>query len=193
MQRGPQACRRVGVGIMSLLCSLGSVQTLLPSQHFDPPASPAPHTPPAEAWLSTLASVLGPALTTVIRQGRDQAYPRGQAIPESIRRTLAPFFSRAVLQKVRYSTKWQDATTGGSLYTLLLGTGAEAVTLVDVIVFRDEQLAADPVLWAHELTHVEQYDRLGIEAFSTQYLQQAWVLEHEAIANANKIKRQLSP
>ena len=193
MQKGPQVRRLIGVGIVSLLCSLGPVQPLLTSQHFDSPASPAPHTPPAEAWLSTLASVLGPALTTAIRQGRDHAYPRGQAIPESIRRTLAPFFPRAVLQKVRYSTEWQDATAEGALYNLLLGTGAEAVTLVDVIVFRDEQRAADPVLWAHELTHVEQYDRLGIEAFSTQYLQQAWVLEHEAITKSSKIKRQLSP
>jgi uncharacterized protein DUF4157 len=50
------------------------------------------------------------------------------------------------------------------------------VTLIDVIIFRDEQQAADPVLWAHELTHVEQYDRLGVEAFAVQYLQQAWVL-----------------
>jgi hypothetical protein len=67
------------------------------------------------------------------------------------------------------------------------------VTLVDVIIFHDEERAADPVLWAHELTHVEQYNRLGIETFATQYLQQAWVLEQEATANASKIKRQLSP
>jgi len=165
MQRDPQTLRCVGMGIVSLLCSV-PVQTPLAYQRLDTTASPATNTPPAEAWLSTLASVLGPALTTAIRQGRDRAYSRGQSIPESIRHTLAPFFSRAVLQKVRYSTDWQDATAESALYTLLLGTGADAVTLVDVIVFHDEERAADPVLWAHELTHVEQYDRLGIEAFA---------------------------
>jgi hypothetical protein len=74
-----------------------------------------------------------------------------------------------------------------------LGTGAEAVTLGDVIIFRDAQHAADPLLWAHELTHVEQYERLGMATFARQYLQQGWVLEQEAIANASKIQRQLAP
>jgi hypothetical protein len=156
-----------------------------PAQDANPPS--------AEDWLSTLGTVLGPTLTIAIRQGRDQVYPRGQGIPASIRHTLAPFFSRALLQKVRYSTEWQDTTAEGALYTLLLGTGADAVTLGDVIIFRDAQRAADPVLWAHELTHVEQYDRLGIAAFATQYLQRGWMLEQEATANASKIQWQLSP
>jgi len=94
---------------------------------------------------------------------------------------------------VRYSTEWQDATAESALYSLLLGTGAEAVTLGDVIIFRDAQRAADPLLWAHELTHVEQYERLGMATFARQYLQQGWVLEQEAIANASKIQRQLAP
>lgn len=154
--------------------------------------SPSATPPTAEDWLSTLGTVVGPALATAIRQGRDHAYPRGQAIPAAIRQTLAPFFSRTVLQKVRYSTEWQDATAEGALYSLLLGTGAEAVTLVDVIIFRDAQYAADPLLWAHELTHVEQYERLGVADFATQYLQQSWVLEQEARTNASKIQRQLA-
>lgn len=148
--------------------------------------------PSAADWLSTLGTVLGPTLTTAIRQGRDQVYPRGQGIPASIQHTLAPFFSRALLQKVRYSTEWQDTTAEGALYTLLLGTGADAVTLGDVIIFRDAQRAADPVLWAHELTHVEQYDRLGMAGFATEYLQRGWLLEEEATTNASKIQRQLS-
>ena len=100
-----------------------------------------------------------PTLATAIRQGRDHAYPRGQAIPAAIRKRLAPF-SRTVLQKVRYSTEWQDATAESALYSLLWAPAAEAVTLGDVIIFRDAQRAADPLLWAHELTHVEQYERL---------------------------------
>jgi hypothetical protein len=79
-----------------------------------------------------------------------------------------------------------------AVVAVLLGSGANAVTLIDVIIFRDEQQAADPLLWAHELTHVEQYDRLGVEAFAAQYLQQAWVLEQEARARADTLKGQLS-
>jgi hypothetical protein len=96
------------------------------------------------------------------------------------------------LQAARYSTDW-DATAAGILPHLLLGNGAvAAVTLGDVILFRDAYLAEDPVLWAHELTHVEQYQRLGVETFTAQYLQQAWVLEQEAITKANVIKGHLA-
>jgi hypothetical protein len=73
-----------------------------------------------------------------------------------------------------------------------LGTGAvEAVTFADVIVFRDAQCAGNPLLWTHELVHVEQYHRLGVEAFATQYLQHPWVIEQEAIAKADAIKGKL--
>jgi len=151
-----------------------------------PIGSPAATTPAAEDWLSALGATLGPTLATAIRQGRDHAYPRGQAIPAAIRQTLAPFFSRAVLQHVRYSTEWQDATAEGALYSLLLGTGAEAVTLGDVIIFRDAQHAADPLLWAHELTHVMQYQRWGIDGFAEHYVRDSAAVEREAIDNANR-------
>jgi hypothetical protein len=140
----------------------------------------------------TLSTLFGPSLAVVIRQGRDRAYPGGHAMPKEIRAKLAPFFSRAVLDKVRYSTQW-EAAAEGTLYQVLLATGAvEAVTLGDVIIFRDTQSVSDPLLWAHELVHVEQYHRLGIETFADQYLRQAWVLENEAIAKANVVKGQLS-
>jgi hypothetical protein len=182
--------------IILLTCCVvlfGSLQTAHACHRVTSIRSSAETPPTADDWLSTLGTALGPTLATAIRQGRDHAYPRGQAIPAAIRKRLAPFFSRTVLQKVRYSTEWQDATAESALYSLLLGTGAEAVTLGDVIIFRDAQRAADPLLWAHELTHVEQYERLGMATFARQYLQQGWVLEQEAIANAGKIQRQLAP
>ena len=93
---------------------------------------------------------------------------------------------------MRYSTDW-DSTAEGMLPYFLLGNGAvTAVTLGDVILFRDAHLAEDPLLWAHELTHVEQYRRLGVETFATRYLQQAWVLEDEATTKAHLIKGHLS-
>lgn len=132
-------------------------------------------------------------LADAIRRGRAQAYPHAKTIPAEIRQKLAPFFPAALLKKVRYSTEWQNVASDGALYSLLLATGAEAVTLGDVIIFRDTQHAADPVLWAHELTHVEQYQRLGIAAFATQYLQQGWQMEEDAKAKARKIQQQLVP
>jgi hypothetical protein len=68
-----------------------------------------------------------------------------------------------------------------------------AMTLGDVILFRDVQGVADSLLWAHELTHVMQYTQLGITAFATRYLEQGWELEAEAMARADAIGHQLSP
>jgi len=96
-----------------------------------------------------------------------------------------------------YSFSWRErlVVPAARLFALphmLLGNSVvQAVTLGDVILFRDTRLAADPLLWAHELTHVEQYRRLGVEGFALRYVQQAWVLEQEAITKANTIKSQL--
>lgn len=193
MSRDLQVLSRIGVGLLSLLLVGDQIETPLARQLPNPAGTSTPGTSPETAWLQTLAVLLGPSLTTAIRQGRDHAYPHGQAVPAAIRHTLAPFFARTVLQKVRYSTAWRDVTAQATLYSVLLGAGAHAVTLIDVIIFRDAQQAADPLLWAHELTHVEQYDRLGVDAFARQYLEQAWVLEDEALAKVDTIKRQLSP
>ena|SRR2546427_488492 len=88
---------------------------------------------------------------------------------------------------------YSEIKAEGTLPYFLLGnSAAAAVTLGDVIFFRDTRLAADPLLWAHELTHVEQYRRLGVETFAPQYLRQAWVLENEAIMKATTIKGHLA-
>jgi hypothetical protein len=140
----------------------------------------------------TLAAVFGAPLAEAIQQGRNRAYPHAQPIPQAIRAQLTPFFPHVVLHTVRYSTDW-DTTAEGTLPYFLLGNGAvKAVTFGDVILFRDAHLTEDPLLWAHELTHVEQYRRLGVETFAIRYLQQAWVLENEAITKANMIKGRLS-
>jgi hypothetical protein len=87
-------------------------------------------TPQAPDPLSqTLASLFGAPLADAIQQGRNHAYPHTQPIPQAIRAQLTPFFPRAVLQTVRYSTHW-DSTAEGTLPYFLLGQGAvKAVTL----------------------------------------------------------------
>ncbi|MGE4094412.1 MAG: DUF4157 domain-containing protein [Candidatus Binatia bacterium] len=149
--------------------------------------------PTAENWLSTLGTTMGPVLADAIRRGRDHAATTARPIPTKVRQELAPFFSAALLKKVRYSTDWQHTTAESALYSLLLATGAEAVTLGHVIIFRDAQHATNPVLWAHELTHVEQYERLGLAAFAAQYLQQGWQMEQEAMTKASTIQQKLAP
>src|ERR1700756_2931887 len=115
MPRDLQAFYWVRTGILSLVLAMASHPVLLAQKHPASTGAPAAATPPEVDWLQTLASLFGPSLTTAIRQGRERAYPHGGRIPEVIRRTLAPSFSRTVLQQVRYSTAWRAATAQDTL------------------------------------------------------------------------------
>jgi hypothetical protein len=112
-------------------------------------------------------------------------------IPPDIYGTLAQAgVAPWVMQKARYSCDW-GATANGTIQQVLLGNEiAGAVTLDDIIIFRDCSFTSDHLLWAHELRHVEQYARLGVAQFATQYTVNHWVLENEAIDQANRVAQQ---
>ena len=62
-----------------------------------------------------------------------------------------------------------------------------AITLGDVILFKSERLAeTDLKVWAHELTHVMQYERWGVDGFADRYVRDSAAVEQEAIDNANR-------
>ena len=91
---------------------------------------------------------------------------------------LKPGFPETLLDRVRYRVGWGDGRPmQSSLFRLL---DARAVSLGDVIVFRDAGIAADPVIWAHELAHVQQYDRWGTREFAERYLRDHHAVETEA-------------
>jgi hypothetical protein len=62
---------------------------------------------------------------------------------------------------------------------------AAAVTLIDVIVFRGPTEAGDPSIWAHELTHVDQYAQWGVHSFAIQYARDYNSVEAPAYAKGN--------
>jgi hypothetical protein len=67
-----------------------------------------------------------------------------------------------------------------------------AITLGDVIVFSDGGTAQnDLALWAHELTHVLQYENMGIETFAFEYLYDWQDLESQAESNSNAVMASL--
>ena len=147
---------------------------------------------PLAALTQTVSALFGPPLAETIRSTRDRVYPQGRPIPVALRRQLAPFFPRTVLEQVRYATAWDP--TADLLPSLFMGSSPKsAMTLGDVILFRDAHGVTDPLLWAHELTHVLQYQQLGVTAFATRYLERGWELEAEAMEKADAIGRQLSP
>ena len=57
------------------------------------------------------------------------------------------------------------------------------------MLFRDEHTAqTDLVLWAHELTHVMQYQRWGTDGFAARYVRDMNAVEKEARDNAARFK-----
>jgi hypothetical protein len=125
-------------------------------------------------------------LAELIQSSRETAIANGvRPMPSQIHRALLGYFPDAMLRKVRYASGHADAI---SVPGLAMTYGhSDAVTLVDVILFRDDDAARfDAKLWAHELTHVMQYERWGVEGFATQYLQDANAVEQKACDNADR-------
>ncbi|WP_158258517.1 eCIS core domain-containing protein [Rhodopila globiformis] len=131
-----------------------------------------------------LLDYAGTALAHLIERTRGQAIADGvRPMPAGVYRALLGYFPPALLQRVRFAV---GGTRRLSLPMLAFSYGdAKAITLGDVILFKNEQLAETNLkLWAHELTHVMQYQRWGIAGFAERYVRDSGGVEREAIDNA---------
>ena len=121
-----------------------------------------------------------PVLQELIARSRDDALRAGvKSIPYEIRRNLSGFIAERTLNAARYRIR------GGGDLTLQVNAirygEASAITLDYVIVFKELNDALYNVtLWAHELTHVSQYQRWGLRDFSIKYLRSYDSVEREA-------------
>ncbi len=137
-----------------------------------------------------LPSEVVPALATTIRLTRDRAWSAGvRPAPANVVKALSPYFSPGVLSQVRWRTPMQQPSVSGLLVHWYFREGA--VTLSDVVLFSDAGLAQDPGFWAHELTHVEQYRRYGVDGFARRYVNDWESLEREARQRATRIRAEL--
>ncbi|MDV7213348.1 eCIS core domain-containing protein [Azotobacter beijerinckii] len=128
----------------------------------------------------TLLQAGVPVLQELIVGSRDEALRSGvRPMPPDIRRQLAGFLPERVLAAARYRVQGGEDLT---LQSNLIRYGdAQAITLDYVIVFESSDDALhNPTLWAHELTHVDQYQRWGIQEFSARYLRDYQAVEREA-------------
>lgn len=138
-----------------------------------------------------LPTELAPAFAATIRMTRDRAHASGvRRAPTHVVQTLSPYFSPAVLNQVR----WRPPMSRPSMSGLLVGWYFRegAVTLNDVVLFSDARLAQDVGFWAHELTHVEQYRRYGVEGFARRYVEDWESLEAEAKQRAKTVRAALA-
>ncbi|HSC85452.1 MAG TPA: DUF4157 domain-containing protein [Pseudomonas sp.] len=104
-----------------------------------------------------------------LRQSRDRAIQAGtNPMPAAIRQQLLPYYDSQLLDMARYRVgNGEELDLAG---TMLQNPDIQAVTLIDIVIFRSEQDAQDNLaLWAHELWHVQQYRDWGVHDFALRY------------------------
>lgn len=124
-------------------------------------------------------------------QSRQAALRAGtEPIPLMMRAQLAPFYDDALLDEVRYRVGITDEMDAATV--MLQNPDVQAVTLVDVVVFRNADAAAeDAALWAHELWHVQQYREWGTDGFAQRYTRDFQSVEGPAYEIQARVRRAL--
>ncbi len=143
---------------------------------------------PADApWLAEANRVAGQALRNWVLQSRERALSgEVRPIPLHIRAQLEGYFDLRVLDSVRYRVG--DDIPRNLTHALLQNPDVQAVTLVDLIVFQNAADAdANVALWAHELTHVQQYQSLGVDEFTARYARDYTALESPAYQMQSRV------
>ncbi len=102
-----------------------------------------------------------------LQRSRDNARANALPIPDDIREGLAGYYPAELLDTVRYTVG--DFTPDGLAGFAIRNGNAAAVTLIDTIVFSDEQHVNNLALWAHEVHHVHQYAEWGLDGFAQRY------------------------
>lgn len=130
-----------------------------------------------------------PALALWLTQARAEAASAGiQPIPPHIREQLLRWYAPSVLDTARYNVSDNGQLSAAT--AMLKNPDVGAVTLIDIILFRDAQTAEQNVaLWAHELKHVQQYQEWGVEGFAQRYTQDFNAVEAPAYAIQAEVRR----
>jgi hypothetical protein len=109
-----------------------------------------------------------------------------KSIPSSIESQLKGYFKPELLDRVRYTTRWSDWASVQKY--ALEWNGMAAITFDYIIVFKQEDDANENVrLWAHELEHVKQYQKFGIDGFAQMYMHKESTMEGNARKQENYV------
>jgi hypothetical protein len=105
-------------------------------------------------------------------------------MPPAIRQALGNFYDQQIYEMVAF--KIADSGALNLVNLAFLFGDADAVTLIDTVIFKNEAAARDPGLWVHELKHVQQFRDWGTRTFSIRYLSSWDSVENEAYAATDR-------
>lgn len=140
-----------------------------------------------EALTSSVNQLAASNLQRWLEESRNSASVQGvEGIPLHIRAALESYYDLQVLDAVRYQVGNGVALNAAN--TMLQNPDVNAVTLLDIIVFRHAEDAQNNVaLWAHELKHVQQYQQWGAAQFASNYTRDYRTVEAPAYAIQSQV------
>lgn len=119
-------------------------------------------------------AIAGAPLAAAIRAARDKYYNSAQPLPKDVIEGLEGIFSPEILSKTRWTRGKVEITLPSFIGNgrKFMGDHSYAVVVEDVIVFNTTppSFNENPWWWTHEITHVEQFAKWGVEVFAFKYL-----------------------
>jgi len=94
----------------------------------------------------------------------------GNPIPASVKPFLRRWHTQELIDSVRWTSNWNALSNTLQAAQMSFNPQTQAIALINAVVFRDDEAANDPELWAHEMVHIQQYRDWGVMAFA-----RAWV------------------
>ena len=134
--------------------------------------------------------VIGAPLAAAIRAANMSHYPNSRPIPEDVKDALRDFFPESTLESARYAIGSVEITLPNAINKIAKYGEAHAVTVGNIIVFSVDpgSFSDTPTWWAHEMVHVDQYRKLGVEKFAFNYMKDLGKsIEREAHTEAHNI------
>lgn len=126
--------------------------------------------------------IISSPLAAAIREARQRHISEARPLPANIKAALKGYFPEAILDRAKYCVGNIEITLPSFIEFFF---DQDGVAVDDVIVFRSTPSPYVDWLWVHELTHLQQYQRMGIESFAYNYMKDHNALEKEANAKAN--------
>lgn len=110
-------------------------------------------------------------VASAITSSRDAALRSGAwQVPSNVSDFLRKWYPPELIARVRWTTQYSaiQNTLQAGLFNIM--SDKDAVTLINVIVFRDTNAAQDLSIWAHEFMHVTQYQNWGVFTFAQKWV-----------------------
>ena len=130
------------------------------------------------------SNFVGQTLENALKRSRDTARTDSKPVPAEVKKALQPFYSDEDFKNVRYSVG--DVSPAGLAGFAIRNGNAAAVTLIDTIVFKDDDYVKNLALWSHEMHHIKQYKEWGTLGFASRYAFGWQAVEHEAQERATE-------